>query len=101
MLQGLFIILLLASGYGIAYLIYGKEGMALREKQGKKIFGVALLYGVLLAFWGMSLLFWVSGMAKGDTALCIIVTFAVPILLLVIGKNARKRVKKELSEEDK
>lgn len=101
MLQGLFIILLLASGYGIAYLIYGKEGMALREKQGKKIFGVALVYGVLLAFWGMSLLFWVSGMAKGDTALCIIVTFAVPILLLVIGKNARKRVKKELSEEDK
>ncbi len=101
MLQGLFIILLLASGYGIAYLIYGKEGMALREKQGKKIFGVALLYGILLAFWGMSLLFWVSGMAKGDTALCIIVTFAVPILLLVIGKNARKRVKKELSEEDK
>ena len=101
MLQGLFIILLLVSGYGIAYLIYGKEGMALREKQGKKIFGVALLYGVLLAFWGMSLLFWVSGMAKGDTALCIIVTFAVPILLLVIGKNARKRVKKELSEEDK
>ncbi len=101
MLQGLLIILVIASGFGIAYLIYGKEGMALREKQGKKIFGVALLYGILMAFWLMSLIFWISGMAKGDTAICVIVTFAVPIILLVIGINARKRVKKDLSEEDK
>ena len=53
-----------------------------------------------MAFWGMSLMFWVSGMAKGDTALCIVVTFAVPVILLVIGINTRKRVKKALSEEE-
>lgn len=99
MLKGFLFVLLFASGFGITYLLYGKEGMALRERQGKKNFIPSILIGFLMLFWGMALLFWVSGLARNDKPVCIAVTFGIPVILLLAGLKTRANVRKALAEE--
>ena len=99
MYKALFFIAMFASGYGIAYLLYGRKGMALRERQGKRNGVLAFTLGVVMFLWGMSLMLWVSGMSRGDTALCVFVTFAVPVVLLLAGIKTRASVRKALAEE--
>ncbi len=99
MIKGLLFVLLFASGFGITYLLYGKEGMALRERQGKKNFITSILLGFLMLLWGMALLFWISGLARNDTPLCIALTFAIPVILVLAGFKTRANVRKALSDE--
>ena len=100
MLKVLMFIGLFASGIGLSYLIYGREGLGLRQQEGKNNFLLALLLGLVMLFWGMCLLFWVSGIARGDKALCIAVTIGVPVILLIVGIVTRIKVRKAIAEQD-
>ena len=94
MLRWLVLIPLLASGYGVALLLYGKEGLAMREKQGKN--NTLLIMGLssLMFFWGLSLLLFIGDNTSIDT---IIGAFGIPIILIAIGIRTRANVKKALS----
>ena len=91
---------LFASGFGLSYLIYGKEGLGLRLQEGKNNILLAILLGLVVLFWGMCLLFWVEGIARGDKALCIGVTIGVPVILLIAGIITRIKVRKAVAEHD-
>lgn len=99
MLKWLMLIPFILAGYGILYLAYGKEGMALRERQGKKppFWGVFLL-AVVLMFWFMSLFFWDLG-GEGDRMLRWLIAIAVPALIALAVVLTRRKTKKELEED--
>ena len=100
MLKVLMFIGLFASGIGLSYLIYGREGLGLRQQEGKNNILLAILLGLVVLFWGMCLLFWVEGIARGDKALCIGVTIGVPVILLIVGSVTRIKVRKAIAEQD-
>ncbi len=100
MLKVLMFIGLFASGIGLAYLIYGRKGLGIRQQEGKNNILLAILLGLVMLFWGMCLLFWVSGSARGDKALCIGVTIGVPVILLIAGIKTRIKVRKAIAEQD-
>lgn len=100
MLKALMLIGLFASGIGLSYLIYGKEGLAMRLQEGKNNILLAILLGFVMLAWGMCLLFWIGGIARGDTKLCIAGTIGIPVVLLIFGIVTRIRVKKAAAERD-
>ena len=101
MLKGFFMVLMIAASYGVLYLIYGKKGMELREIKGKKNFGLCIPIALVLIFWALALAIWIEGDANDDKTLCIIITFAVPVLFGVLAFITRKRTKKAWEEYEK
>ena len=99
MLKWFLLIPLLFISYGVVYLIYGRDGIQLLEKKGESIFLNCFLVAFILLMWILSLFFWISGAAKGDTPLCIAGTFLIPIILVVFSLISRKNTKKELEKE--
>ena len=93
MLQGLLMCAMLGLAYGVFYLIYGKKGIEIRKLTGKRNLGILAVIAIMLIFWVMALMFWVSGIASGDTVTCIVITFSVPVILLIWGIFARKKAK--------
>ena len=99
MLKGLLMATMFVVSYGIVYLIFGKAGMELRAKKGKNNAGLVAGIAFILIFWLMCLFFWIGGIAAGDAVLCIVVTFAVPIIIMLTALKLRKKIKAELSAE--
>ena len=93
MLQGLLMCAMLGLAYGVFYLIYGKKGIEIRKLTGKRNLGILAVIAIMLILWVMALMFWVSGIASGDTVTCIVITFSVPVILLIWGIFARKKAK--------
>ena len=99
MLQGILMAAMLFASYGVVYLMYGKEGIALRNRQGKKIMGPCIGIAILLMIWMLCILLLAAGAAAGDTGLAIGVTVLVPIVILVLILSTRNKVKKALEQE--
>ena len=99
MLKGILMIAMLGASYGVVYLMYGSEGLALRQRQGKKIIGPCAGIAILLLLWMLCILLLSAGVAAGDTGLAIGVTILVPIVIIALVLSTRKKVKKALEEE--
>ena len=91
MLKGLAMVALLALAYGLMYLIFGKAGMERREREGKKNLGILCVIAMVLIFWALAAGLWIGGISHGDTVLCIVITFAVPILFAMLAVVIRKK----------
>lgn len=100
MLKGLFMTAMLCASYGIVYLIYGRDGIALRDRQGKKIWGPCIGIALLLMPWIMGVgLVWSVNTATRDIWLAIGVTILMPIIVLILTLITRKRVREALEQE--
>ena len=99
LLKGLMMAAMVFASFGVVYLIYGKDGLELRQRQGKKLVLPCIGVGALLLLWMLCLILWVTHSAAKDTGLAIAVTFGVPVLILFLTVRTRSRVKKALEEE--
>lgn len=102
MIKGLFFVVLLCASYGLVYLAYGKKGIAYTtETSGtRKLLIAAVVVALGTLFWGMALLFWIEGIAKGDLLMCQIATFALPLLYALWAVFTRQRVKAEIAASE-
>lgn len=80
------------SGMLILKIVYGKNFKSKIAASENGMTGIMILLSVVNIIWLMSLLFWISGIAAGDTVLCIIVSFAYPVAIIVWSVIARKSV---------
>ena len=101
MLKGIMMVAMFFASYGVVYLMYGKEGMALRQRQGKNIVGPCVGIAIMLLLWMLCIILLIAGAASGDTALAIAVTVIVPVIVIALVFTTRKRVKKALEEEQR
>ena len=104
MLRALIMLLFVSSGKGLISLGYGKEGMAAREKLGKKIpDGLAFFFGLLVFIWlffGV-FFFFVSSPGSEDALISLILIIACPAVYAIWFLVTRKSVPKLVEESGK
>lgn len=94
MLKGLLMCAMFGLAYGVLYLIYGKKGMAIRKYNGKKSTGLlVVLIALMLSCWDLCLFLWIVGIGSKDIAVCIVITFLVPLIIALWAIIARNKIK--------
>ena len=94
MLKGLFLVLMVYASKGILYLIYGKKGIQLREKDGKENSSIG--FSFLAIFWFLCAFFLICGFGSFDFAekiWLIVITLGIPMIIAIVATIKRKKIK--------
>ena len=94
------IVVALAASAGIMLGAYGKKGLKYRKENGANDIITAVLIAVMVFFWGLDLVNYITSPAAADSLTTIFV-YGAPILLIVWLFYNRNKLKQEMSSKGK
>ncbi|MBQ8831219.1 MAG: hypothetical protein IJ017_06440 [Oscillospiraceae bacterium] len=94
------IIVSLAAAVGIMLAAYGKKGLQYRKEEGANDIVTAIMMAVIIFFWGLDLIGFITA-TESVSSMTYIFVFGAPVLLIVWILYSRFKIKQEMAAPPK